>query len=83
MVRNLTLDSKLCIRDEKILPKRHDLRTHKQQAVSDWLNPLSLGIMSASGYIANLAETCDSQAYIYLNALQAKCMPCDGLSFYK
>ena len=37
----------------KILRKRHDLRTHKQQAVSDWLNPLSLGSMSASGYIAN------------------------------
>ena len=24
----------------KILRKRHDLGTHKQQAVSDWLNPL-------------------------------------------
>ena len=35
--------------------KGHDLRTHKQQADSDWLNPLSLGSMSASGYIANSA----------------------------
>ena len=34
----------------KIFRKRHDLRTHKQQAVSDWLNPLSLGSMSSSGY---------------------------------
>ena len=32
----------------------YDLCT-QQQAVSEWLNPLSLGSMSASGYIANLA----------------------------
>ena len=28
---------------------------HKPQAVSDWLNPLILGIMSAFSYIENLA----------------------------
>ena len=47
----------------KILRKRHDLRTHKQKAVSDWLNPLSLGSMSASGHIANLAKTRDLQTW--------------------
>ena len=32
----------------KILRKRHDLRTHKQQAVSDWLkNPHSLGTIQS------------------------------------
>ena len=30
-----------------ILRKRHDLRTHKQQAVSDWLNPLSMGTVQS------------------------------------
>ena len=35
--------------------KRHDVRAHWAEAVSDWLNPLSLGIMSASAYIDNLA----------------------------
>ena len=30
-------------------PGKHD------DAVSDWLNPLSLGTMSASAYIENLA----------------------------
>ena len=35
--------------------KRHDLRAHQPEAVSDWLNPLSLGTMSASSYIDNLA----------------------------
>ena len=35
--------------------KRHTMRTHKPQAVSDRLNPLSLGTMSVSGaYIENL-----------------------------
>ena len=34
--------------------KRHTVRA-LSEAVSDWLNPLSLGTMSASGYIANLA----------------------------
>ena len=35
--------------------KRHTMRAHKQKAVSDGLNPLSLGTMSASAYIENLA----------------------------
>ena len=35
--------------------KRHAMRAHNPQAVSDWLNPLSLGTMSAFGYIENLA----------------------------
>ena len=37
--------------------KRHTMRTHLPKAVSDWLNPLSLGTMSASGYIENLAKS--------------------------
>ena len=35
--------------------KRHDVRAHYPEAVSDWLNPLSLGTMSASAYMENLA----------------------------
>ena len=36
--------------------KRHTTHAHKQEAVSDWLNHHSLGIiMSASGCIENLA----------------------------
>ena len=35
--------------------KRHTMRAHKPQAVSDSLNPLSLGTMLASAYIENLA----------------------------
>ena len=35
--------------------KRHNLRAHQAEAVSDWLNPFSLGTMSASAYIDNLA----------------------------
>ena len=35
--------------------KRHDVRAQRPEAVSDWLNPLSLGTMSASAYIENLA----------------------------
>ena len=35
--------------------KRHALRTHIPEAATDWLNPLSLGIISASAYIENLA----------------------------
>ena len=35
--------------------KRHNTRAHLPEAVSDWLNPLSLGTMSPSGYIDNLA----------------------------
>ena len=33
--------------------KCHALRAQKPQAISDWLNPLSLGAMSAFGYIEN------------------------------
>ena len=35
--------------------KRHTVRAHLSEAVCNWLNPLSLGTMSASGYIENLA----------------------------
>ena len=35
--------------------KRHAIRAHKPQAVSDWLNPHSFGTMSAFGCIENLA----------------------------
>ena len=34
--------------------KRHAMPSHKPRAVSDWLNPLSLGTMSAFGYIDSL-----------------------------
>ena len=36
--------------------KRHALRAHIPEAATDWLNPLSLGTMTASAYIDNLAE---------------------------
>ena len=36
--------------------KRHALRAHIPEAVTDWLNLLSLGTMSASTYIGNLAQ---------------------------
>ena len=35
--------------------KRHALRAYIPEAATDWLNPLSLGTMSASAYIENLA----------------------------
>ena len=35
--------------------KRHNVRAQQQEAVSDWLNPFSLGTMSASAYIENVA----------------------------
>ena len=35
--------------------KRHDVCAHSPEVVSDWLNPLSLGTMSAPAYIENLA----------------------------
>ena len=35
--------------------KRHALRAHIPEATTDLLNPLSLGTMSASAYIDNLA----------------------------
>ena len=34
---------------------RNTMRAHLQEAVSDWLNPLSLGSMSAFGYIENFS----------------------------
>ena len=34
--------------------KRHAKRAHRQEAVSHWLNPHSLGTMSAFGCIENL-----------------------------
>ena len=37
--------------------KRHIMHLHKQEAVSDWLNPHSLGTMSAFGCIDNLAQS--------------------------
>ena len=36
--------------------KRHDVRAHEAEVVADWLNPLSLGIMSASAYTEHLAK---------------------------
>ena len=35
--------------------KCHALRAHMLEAATDWLNPLSLGTMSVSAYIDNLA----------------------------
>ena len=35
--------------------KHHNVRAQQQDAVPDWLNPLPLGIMSASAYIDNVA----------------------------
>ena len=35
--------------------KRHNVRAQKQEVVSDWLNPISLGIMSAPSYIESVA----------------------------
>ena len=35
--------------------KRHNVRAQQQEAVSDWLNPISLGTMSASDDIENVA----------------------------
>ena len=36
--------------------KRHASRAHKQEAVSDWLNPHSLGTMSSLCCIDNLSD---------------------------
>ena len=36
--------------------KRHARCTHQTEAVSDWLNPFSLGTMSTSTYIDNFAK---------------------------
>ena len=35
--------------------KRHALRAHMPEAATDLVNPLSLGTMSASAYIENVA----------------------------
>ena len=37
------------------LEKRHNVRAQQQDAISDWLKPLSLGTMSAFAYIDNVA----------------------------
>ena len=63
LLRNLSLGGKLYLRDDKNIAfaiagehrKRHASRAHKQEAVSDWLNPHSLGTMSAFGCIDYLA----------------------------
>ena len=39
--------------------KRHAMAAHKPQAVPDWLNPHSLGTISAFGSIVNLAKSLD------------------------
>ena len=62
LLHNLTLDGKLCHRDDKNAAFdmgdgpgiRHYVRAHWSEAGSDWLNPLSLGTMSASAYIEDL-----------------------------
>ena len=38
--------------------KRHDVCAHYPEDVSDWLNPLALGTMSASAYIRGLYIVC-------------------------
>ena len=68
LLRNLSLGGKLCLHLYKFtIPchcrrawKSHATRAHRQEAVSDWLNPHSLGTMSAFGCIENLAlsSTC-------------------------
>ena len=70
LLRNLSFVGKLCLRDDKNTAflisspslaiagehrKRHTTCVHKQEAISDWLNPHSLGTMSAFGCIENLA----------------------------
>ena len=70
LLRNLSLDGQLCLRDCKNSAffvsspslgvagkhvKRHARRAQKQQADFDWLNQHSLGIISTFDSIANLA----------------------------
>ena len=43
---------------------RHTMRAHNAQAVPDWLNPLSLGTMSASAYIDNSSIAYNSTCVI-------------------
>ena len=38
--------------------KRHAMRAHRQEAVSDWLNPHSVATMSAFGCIENSSSSC-------------------------
>ena len=73
LLRNLSLDGELCLRDGKnsailykftISRRRRRAwktsgyrRAHKQEAVSGWLNPHSLGTLSAFGCIENLADS--------------------------
>ena len=64
---NLSLGGKLCLRDDKNTVsspsfaivgdpgERHATRAHRQEAVSDWLNPHSLETMPAFGCIEHLA----------------------------
>ena len=35
--------------------KRHNVHAQNAQELFDWLNPISLGTMSASAYIENVA----------------------------
>ena len=53
MIKKMPLSPSLAMADEP--GKRHDVRAHEAEVVADWLNPLSLGIMSASAYAENLA----------------------------
>ena len=70
LLHNSIMGGKLCLRDGKNAAlfiaspslavagehgKRRSMRALLLEAFSDWLNPLSLGTMSASGYIENLA----------------------------
>ena len=71
LLRNLSLDGELFLRDGKnaafvkvyhfsslqvsLENVRHALSAHMPDAATDWLNPLSLGTMSASAYIEKLA----------------------------
>ena len=60
LLRILSLGGKLCLHDDIIAiagehRKLHEMRAHRQEAVSDWLNPHSLGTMSAFSCIENLA----------------------------
>ena len=60
----MTLDGKLCLRDDKNaafvelhypLPWQASLENVTMWNVFDWVNPLSLETMSASAYIENVA----------------------------
>ena len=70
LLHNLSLGGQLCLHDDKKYcvcisspslaiagehRKRHPSRALKQEGVSDWLNPHSLGTMLAFGCIENLA----------------------------